>query len=105
MARRAAHPRANHTTTAAALRRAPGVWQRVSVHRASANADNAAARIRTARELRCYEPAGTFEAEVRVYGDDYSVHARYLGAMREAQVRREQVRAELGINDQKGRGC
>lgn len=102
MSRPVKRPRANHDQTAASLRRSPGIWQRVSTHRASSPANNAAHRIRTAYGRPCYEPAGAFEAEVHVLGDDYVMHARWLGPQREAQLRRAEARTALGINDQKG---
>lgn len=79
MSRPAARPRTHHTQVAATCRAHPGQWQQVSVHRARYAAWDAAKRIRTADRSRVYEPAGAFESRIEMYGDDWAVHARYIG--------------------------
>jgi hypothetical protein len=89
VSRHAWRPRANHADVAARLRSNPREWQRVSVHRGSAGANGAAWKIRTAYDTPCYEPAGAFETDVTVRGDDYAVVARWLGADHEDVLRRK----------------
>lgn len=97
MGRPVKRQRADHSANAAALRQNPGEWQPVSTHNSSASAISAAARIRSAYLRPCYAPAGAFDAEARVHGDGYAVHARWLGAEHEDEMRRLAARAELGI--------
>lgn len=97
MSRPVKRPRADHAATAALLRLNPGLWQPVSVHRSSSSAVSAAGRIRSASARgTSYAPAGAYDAEVRVCGDEYAVHARWLGPEREAAMRRRTARAEPG---------
>lgn len=98
MGRPVKRDRTNHAANAAALRQNPGEWQPVSRHNSSSSATSAAGRIRAASARgTSYAPAGAFDAEVHVSGDEYAVHACWLGPEHEAEMRRQAARAELGL--------
>lgn len=72
-------PPLRHQPIADGLRANPGEWGRVGNYGWRPSAQGAAAGIRTGR-LIPYQPAGSFETEIRVGRDgDSIVYARYIG--------------------------
>jgi hypothetical protein len=78
-----AGPRAKHAAIAAQLHERPGQWALVDHRASSALAASAANDIRNARNLRAYEPAGSFEAVSRTEDGAHNVYARYVGVSHE----------------------
>jgi hypothetical protein len=73
------HPQVRHAPIAAALRETPGEWALVGNY-VWQGAGTSAARVITIGRLRSYQPAGSFEAEVRIgHEGDAFVWARYVG--------------------------
>jgi hypothetical protein len=75
------HKHIRHEPIAEGLRSLPGEWGLVSNYVWQGAAKTTARSIETGR-LISYQPAGTFEAEVRIGGEgDALVYARYVGTV------------------------
>jgi hypothetical protein len=73
----------SHDKTAARLRSHPRMWMPVGEYRSSQSAEHMAWAVRTAypwtRAVSAYEPAGAYEARVRLTEFGAELVARYVG--------------------------
>ncbi len=83
MSRLAKRTPIDHDQAAARLRSRPGLWMPVGEYRSSQSAEHMAWAVRTAypwtRIVSAYEPAGAFEARVRLTEFGCELVARYVG--------------------------
>lgn len=82
--------RVSHAIIAAQLREKPGVWAVIDKRSSARTAANTAHAIKTARNLKHYRPAGSYEAmaravDVKKDGErvtEYRVYARFVGEVK-----------------------
>ncbi|MFI1472088.1 hypothetical protein [Streptomyces wuyuanensis] len=80
MARLARRPLADHKQIAADLRANPGQWRDVQTYRTRYSAVGVADTIRKGDgKFNAYEPAGAFEADIKMLDEGTLVRARYVG--------------------------
>lgn len=78
--------RAHHAEAVPRLKAAPGRWRLVGTYANPASARNIAYQVR-AGALRCYRPAGAFEARLVTVSSGVRLYVRYAGAREGGEAR------------------